>query len=166
MDFENCDGSCNKRVSQFWLSPNWEERIVFPFKFFLINWDTKPRRPNDLPSSPPAVTTATENVCGEILILVSPQRLVTVLQRRQNKSWSTSSEQDVDGGSWTLKWQTEGINEAVVPEGRRGNSAPLIMRWPSPRKWLLQLPSETFSYVSRWDAPHQRPFPGSIWAHV
>lgn len=89
----------------------------------------------------------------------------------ENKSWRTSTEQTVKwgwggwdvllreeldaevtywGDKWT-RWQTA----SVVPKGRRGNSAPLIMRWPSPRKLLLHLPSETLPVSALWDAAPQ-----------
>lgn len=110
---------------------------------------------------------------GEILILVlnnntSPQGLVKCASAvswhdgDENKSWRTSREQKVKGGgvmccwgkSWTQKWQTRGDKWArwqtvsAVPRGRRGNSAPLIMRWPSLKKLLLAAAVRNFSYVS------------------
>lgn len=62
--------------------------------------------------------------------------------------------------SWTLKWQTEGINERwqtaiVVPGGRRGNSAPLIMKWPSLRKLLLRPSSGTFPTMALRETEHR-----------
>lgn len=96
--------------------------------------------------------------------------------RDESKSWRTSREQKVRGGgfwcvvegpSWTLKWQTEGMDERAgrlralcLQEGGE-TLLHLIMRWTSPRKLLLLLPSETFPSVSHSRGPAQQPDTGT-----
>lgn len=118
---------------------------------------------------------------GEILILAlnnntAPRGLVKCAStisrhdRDKSESWRTSREQKVKGGGCDVllreeldtdvtdrgdkwaRWQTA----CAVPRGRRGNSAPLIMRWPSLKKLLLRLPSETFP-TSASEIPHTEP---------